>query len=444
MTTTTERENSLQRSLGLTGLTMFGLTYLVPLTIFTTYGIVAQITGGRVALSYVVTLVAMIFTALSYTHMVRAYPVSGSAYTYTQRTFGGHIGFLAGWSLLLDYLFLPMINYLVIGIYLNAEYPSIPIWAWILVGIGLVTVLNLAGITSISHANNIIIAAQVVFIAVFVSLSARSLTGDAVNLAAPFTGDGTVTGFSAVLAGSAVLCLSFLGFDAVSTLAEEARRPTRDIPRAIMLVTLVGGVTFIALAYLSQIAFPGTAFDSVDAAAVEVVTKVGGGLMANFFLAAYIAGAFGSALTSQASVSRILFAMGRDGVLPRQFGRLWPRFKTPAVAILVVSAISLLAVAIDLGTLASLISFGALVAFTAVNLAVIKHYWIDVRDRTGAAAVRYLLLPLVGVALTGWLWTSLSGQAIKVGLIWLAVGAIYLAAITRGFTRQPPQMDISE
>lgn len=437
-------DHSLQRSLGVVGLTMFGLTYLVPLTIFTTYGIVAQLTGGRVALAYIVTLVAMIFTAYSYTHMVRAYPVSGSAYTYTQRTFGGHVGFLAGWALLLDYLFLPMINYLVIGIYLNAEFTHIPIWVWIVISLALVTVLNLVGITSINRANNIIIAAQVIFIAVFLVLSIRSLMGESVDLMAPFTGDGSATGMSVVFAGAAILCLSFLGFDAVSTLAEEARNPKVDIPRAILLVTVLGGVVFIVLAYLSQIVFPGTAFDNVDAAAVEIATKIGGNTMANLFLAAYVAGAFGSALTSQASVSRILFAMGRDGVLPRPFGGIWDRYRTPAFAVLVVTAISLLAVVISLGTLASLISFGALVAFTAVNLAVIKHYWFDAGERSGSAVIWYLIFPLIGFALTAWLWTSLSGQAIKVGLVWLVIGALYLGAITGGFRRQPPQMDMAE
>ena len=112
----------------------------------------------------------------------------------------------------------------------------------------------------------------------------------------------------------------------------------------------------------------------------------GGQFLNTFFTAAYVAGALGSALTSQASVARILFAMGRDGVLPKRvFGHVSPRFSTPVWAILVVSVVSLLAIVIDLGTLASLISFGALVAFSVVNLSVIKHYFIDQRERSGAA-----------------------------------------------------------
>lgn len=443
----TQREATptLNRAMGLGALTMFGLAYLVPLTIFTTYGIVTEITGGRVALAYVVTLVAMVFTALSYTHMVRAYPVAGSAYTYTQRTFGGHAGFLAGWSLLLDYLFLPMINYLVIGIFLNAEFPAIPVWAWALAALSAVTGLNLVGVNSISRASKVIVTMQAVFVLVFVVLAARhAFSADAPGLTMPFTGDGSVSGLGPVLAGAAILCLSFLGFDAVSTMAEESRHPKTEIPRAILLVTLGGGFIFIALSVLSQLAYPQTTFENVDAAAVEVMNSVGGHLLQVAFIAAYVAGSFGSALTSAASVSRILFAMGREGVLPRTLGQLSARFRTPSAAVLVVGFLSLGVLAIDLGTLASLISFGALVAFTAVNLAVIKHYWVDQRERGGIASIHYLVLPTVGVLLVIWLWTSLSSQAITIGLAWLSIGALYLAVLTSGFRRQPPALSLEE
>ncbi|MFQ6172739.1 APC family permease [Oryzobacter sp. R7] len=435
---------ALRRALGLGGLTLFGLAYLVPLTVFTTYGIVTETTGGRVALAYLFTLAAMAVTAVSYARMVRAHPVAGSAYTYTRRTFGAPAGFLTGWALLLDYLFLPMINHLVIGIYLNAAVPGVPLWAWVLVSLALVTVLNLLGITSIARASTVIVAAQVVFVVVFVLLAVRGLAGADVSLAAPFAGDGSVAGLAPVLAGAAVLCLSFLGFDAVSTMAEEARRPRVDIPRAILLVTVLGGVLFVLLSWLAQVAVPATTFPDADAAAVDVMTEVGGTGLSAFFTAAYVAGAFGSALTSQASVCRILFSMGRDGVLPRVLGRVWERRRTPAVSVLVVTVASLLVLVLDLATLASLISFGALIAFTAVNVAVVKHYWVDEKERGPRAVLLSLVLPLVGVALTVWLWTSLSGATLLVGLAWLAVGALWLLWVSRGFRRPLPESSMDE
>ncbi|MCV7067204.1 amino acid permease [Mycolicibacterium farcinogenes] len=422
-------EGRLRRALGLPSLVLFGLVYMVPLTVFTTYGIVTQTTGGRLSVAYLVTLAAMVFTARSYAVMAVAYPVAGSAYTYTQKTFGAPVGFLAGWSLLLDYLFLPMINYLVIGIYLNAALPAIPAWVFVLLSIAVVTVLNVVGIVSVARANFVIIAVQAIFIGTFLVLAcSKVLSLGTLDLMAPFHGDGSTDGFSPVLAGAAILCLSFLGFDAVSTLSEEAKEPKRSVPQAIMIATLVSGVIFVVLSYLGQLVFPSNQFADVESGSLDLMLAAGGQFLQTFFTAAYVAGALGSAITSQASVARILFAMGRDGILPRQFfGHVSPRFATPVYAILAVSAVSLLAMVISLSTLASLISFGALVAFSAVNLSVIKHYFVDRAERAGAGVVNNLVLPLIGFLLTVWLWTSLSGVTLIIGLAWLAAGFVWLA-----------------
>ncbi len=439
-------EGQLRRVLGVPSLVLFGLVYMVPLTIFTTYGLVTQMTGGRLPLAYIVTLVAMVFTARSYGLMSKAFPFAGSAYTYTQRSFGPGIGFLAGWALLLDYLFLPMINYLVIGIYLNAAFPAMPSWTFVLATIILVTILNIIGIVSVARANLLIIAVQGIFIVVFVGLAIGSInSGTTVNLLAPFTGTGENGGFLPIAAGAAVLCLSFLGFDSVSTLAEEARNPRRSLPKAIMIITLLAGVIFVGLSYVAYLVLPTASFANVDSAALDVMTKAGGQVFAAFFTAVYVAGAAGSALASQASVSRILFAMGRDGVLPKRFfGRVSVRFGTPVLSILAVSAVSLLALVIDLGLLAEMISFGALIAFSAVNLSVIKHYFIGQHLRGRTHLFNYLIVPAIGFALTIWLWTSLSPRTLLVGLIWLGVGVVYLIWLTRGFRRPVPMLDLKE
>jgi amino acid transporter len=172
------------------------------------------------------------------------------------------------------------------------------------------------------------------------------------------------------------------------------------------------------------------------------MTTAGGQFLNTFFTAAYIAGCIGSALTSQASVARILYAMGRDGIMPRKvFGHVSVRFATPTFAILVVSVISLAALFIDLGFLASIVSFGALVAFSAVNLTVIKHYFVDEGDKN---VFNNLILPAIGFVLTAWLWTSLSWLTLEVGLIWLALGLAWLLVVTRGFQRPTPVLDIEE
>ncbi len=445
MSSTPNPAPHLHRVLGLPALVLFGLAYMVPLTVFTTYGVVTDSTAGHLPGAYVLTLAAMLFTAYSYGRMVVVHPYAGSAYTYTQKSFGSHAGFLVGWALLLDYIFLPMINYLVIGIYLNAQFPSVAQPLWIVGAIVLVTALNVIGIRLVTRMNLVLVAFQIVFLAVFAVAAVRSIATDgAPSLSAPFFGGNPH--YAALFAGAAILCLSFLGFDAISTLSEETHNPRRTIPLAIMLTTVIGGVTFIAVSYMAHLAFPDyTTFTNADSASLDVMKHVGGSLLASFFTAAYIAGCFASAMASQASVSRILYAMGRDGVLPRRvFGQLSVRFRTPVLAILVVGAVSFVALFISLELAAAMISFGALVAFSFVNLSVIKHYIIDGGRRGAGDIMRYAVAPAIGVALTAWLWTSLSSTTFTVGGIWVAIGVGYLLFLTRMFTRRPPQLALDE
>lgn len=436
---------SLRRVMGVPSLVFFGLAYMVPLTVFTTYGLVAVTTDGHVAAAYVVTLIAMLFTALSYAVLVRAFPRAGSAYTYARKAFGGHVGFLTGWSLMLDYLLLPLINYVIMGIYLNVQFPSIPGWVFALIGVVIITGLNIVGIAVVRNANLVLVGAQLIFAVVFAVTALMYLSENpADSLLQPLYDAGMTT--PGLLSGAAILALSFLGFDAISTLSEEARDPQRTVPRAIVLTTLIGGFIFILISYLSALVIPNTAdIENPDAAANQIMLLAGGRWLEVFFLVAYIAGCVAAALTSQASVSRILFAMGRDGVLPRRiFGVISERFRTPIGAALFVGAVSLVSLVADLNTVASLISFGALAAFSLVNLSVIKHFLIDEKRRGAAAVFRYGVLPGLGFVLTAWLWFSLSGFALTVGLVWIGLGLVYLAFLTRGFRRQPPEVEFAE
>ena len=247
--TTTVGEPTLKRVLGVPGLLLFGLTYLAPVAVFTTYGSVAVITDGHLPSAYLVALVVMLFTSVSYAHMVRAYPVAGSAYTYTNRTFGPHIGFMTGWTLMLDYLFLPMINFLLVGIYLHAQFPSVPQWIFILATVVLVFALNVLGIELMNRVNLVVIAATMVLIVVFVVLALAHIGNHGADQPLePFLPPDGHPGL--VFSGAAILALGFLGFDAVSTLSEEAREPRRAIPRAIILTTVVGGLIFIVVAWM--------------------------------------------------------------------------------------------------------------------------------------------------------------------------------------------------
>lgn len=438
-----EAGNSLRRSMGLPTLVFFGLSYMVPMTVFTTYGIVNNITGGFLASAYLITLAAMLFTACSYAFMGRRVESAGSAYAYTRVGLGGGAGFLTGWTVMIDYVLLPMLNYLLIGLYLAEQFPAVPAWVFSMAALVLVTVLNVVGILVVKSTNMVLVSLQVVFFLIFFIFAARAFDPAAGPLDPFIRSDFSLT---AVAAGAAVLCLSFLGFDAISTMSEEAKNPTRTIPRAVILTTLIGGFFFVTVSWFAYMAHPAViAGDGADVAAISVLAHIGGNLLTALFLAAYVTGALGSAVASQASVSRILFAMGRDRVLPRKlFGTVSERFRTPVGAILVVAVISISAVFADVDFVASIVSFGALTAFSMVNLSVIATFLFRDGQRSARSIIRYGVVPLIGFLLTAWLWTSLTTGTVLLGLAWIALGFVQLLWHTRMFTRPVPRMHLED
>lgn len=442
----------LRRELGLIGLILFGLAYMALGTVFTTYGIVNQMTEGRLPASYVIALLVMLFTAYSYASMVKKYPVAGSAYTYAQQAFGGGAGFLTGWVLLLDYLFIPMINFMILGLYMATQFPGIPSQVFSLGALLAVFIFNVLGINLVSKLNVAIIAISMASLVIFAVLALKAAIGDpnAPGLLDPFIPGEA--GFSPLFGGAAVLALSFLGFDAVSTLSEEAKHPRRDIPRAIMLTTLIGGAIFIFVSWVGALAYRPENWQDVpreliDAAAVVLSEHVAGSWLAVLFVIVSVAGCFGSGLAGQVSVARILYSMGRDGTLPKPLGILWSRYGTPVVAAAVVSTFALACLFLTLEQAAFMISFGALAAFSVVNLSVIRVYLFPKGEPADLSASNVILrgvLPLIGFALSVWLWTSLQPGTWIIGGIWFAIGFLILALKT-GFFRKPvPKLDLSE
>ncbi|NWE80084.1 APC family permease [Pseudomonas yamanorum] len=436
----------LQRTLSLGSVVLFGIAYMTPIIVLGTFGILAQSTAGMVPAAYLAALVAMFFTAMSYGRMASAFPVAGSAYSYVRKAISPKLGFIAGWAVLLDYLFLPMAIWLIGAAYLHSAFPSVPQWVWVLAFIGVTSVINIIGLKLANGINALLMLVQFLVLVAFVALCIHYIGGDASK---PLW---TITPFfngqmqmPLIMSGAAIACYSFLGFDAVSTLTEETRDPRRTIPRAIMLITLIGGLIFVGVSYFVQIAHPSFEFTDVDSAAYEIARNIGGDLFVSIFLIGLIVGQFASGLSAQASGSRLLFAMGRDGVLPKSFfGTLHARFGTPVNSILLCAVVALLALKLDVTTSTSFINFGAFLAFSLVNLSVIFHYWIGAKQRGLRELVLFLVFPTIGLLADVWLMVSLDHLAIYLGLSWLAIGLVYLGFLTRGFSQQPPEMDFQE
>ncbi|MEU7786894.1 APC family permease [Amycolatopsis sp. NPDC049159] len=441
MTSTAAAPAALQRRLGLPGVVLFGLAYMAPLIVLGTFGIVATTTEGTVPSAYLLALVAMLFTAASYGKMAATHPVAGSAYTYVRKSVDARAGFLVGWAVLLDYFFLPMVIWLIGGAYLSAEFPSVPNWLWLITFIALTTILNVLGIQIAEKANFVLMAFQLLVIGFFVVLSVKQVlhVGGSLASTQPFFHPGATLG--TISGGAALATYSFLGFDAVTTLTEETTEPRKTIPRAILLTALIGGGIFIVLAYFTQLAHPGSTFTDESSAAFEIATTIGGNLFASFFLAGLVVAQFASGIAAQASASRLMFAMGRDGVLPRVFGKLQPRFATPVFGIVLTGLVGLVALSLDVSTSTSFINFGAFTAFTFVNVSVLAT-WL--RDRAGKRVLTWVVFPVIGAVVDLWLLVNLDGIALVFGLVWLAIGIVVLAAITRGFRRPPPEMTFEE
>ncbi|WP_207262346.1 APC family permease [Pseudomonas sp. GW101-3H06] len=436
----------LQRTLSLGSVVLFGIAYMTPIIVLGTFGILAQSTAGRVPAAYLAALVAMFFTAMSYGRMASAFPVAGSAYSYVRKAISPKLGFIAGWAVLLDYLFLPMAIWLIGAAYLNSAFPAVPQWVWVLAFIGITSAINIVGLKLANGINALLMLVQFLVLVAFVALCVHYVGGDAStplwSIKPFFNGDMQMP---LIMSGAAIACYSFLGFDAVSTLTEETRDPRRTIPRAIMLITLIGGLIFVCVSYFVQIAHPSFQFDSVDSAAYEIARNIGGDLFVSIFLIGLIVGQFASGLSAQASGSRLLYAMGRDGVLPKSFfGTLHERFGTPINSILLCAVVALLALKLDVTTSTSFINFGAFLAFSLVNLSVIFHYWIGGEQKGLRERVLFLIFPFIGLVADLWLMVSLDRLAIYLGLSWLAIGVVYLAVLTGGFRRQPPEMDFQE
>ncbi|WP_312108026.1 APC family permease [Brevibacillus reuszeri] len=439
---------TLKRSLTLKYVVFFGLAFMAPQTFFSTYGVAVHSTNGMMPIAYAIALIVMLFTAYSYAQLVKAFPNAGAAYTFTQRTISPHVGFIVGWTIIIDYLFSPMISSLLIGISLNAFFPSVPMFVWIASFVVIITAVNILGIKLAAQFNTYMLFLQIFVFVLFFILTIQGL----------LSGKGAGTLFSAVpfydaeikiptlLSVVPLLCFSFLGFDAVTTLSEETKDATRTLPKAIYLITLIGGLLFISGSYFAQLIFPQfQSFQNPDSAYLEIAMYVGGNIFTSIVVAVGLTAGFASAVASGTSASRILYAMGRENVLPKKvFGYLSPKYRTPVLNILIIGAVAFSALFLDLMTAVSFINFGALFAFFFVNLAVVAHYYIRQKQRSLKATLQYLIIPLIGAALIGLFFINLDKHSLMLGGSWLVIGFLYLLNLTKMFRQPPPQLSFEE
>ena len=429
----------LRRSLSLRDLIVYGLLFIGPLAPVGVFGVLDARTGGAVATVYLLATIAMAFTAWSYAEMSRVVPHAGSVFAYASTGLAPGAGFLAGWLAMLDYLLIPSVAYLFSGIAMHALVPSVPAWVFTAIALVATTLLNLAGVTVAARAGLVVLIAEIAVLLLFVVLAVIYLAkgGAARPWSAPFIGSGAFQ-LSAIMGAISIAVLSFLGFDAIASFAEESAGNSRQVGVAILVCLGVAGLLFVALSYLAAVISPiapgellahperqGTAF-------YDLARSTIGPWMATLLAVTKAIGPAFSAMTAQAASARLLLGMARDGRLPAALARVDEKHGVPTVSLLSAAALTLVVSvwaarrADGLEVLVSIVDVGALAAFALLHASVVGYFVVRRKDH---ARLAHRIVPLLGGVVTMWVIAEASPLAKAVGLAWLILGIVVL--ITR-------------
>lgn len=446
----------LRRVLTLWDLVFYGIVLIQPIAPVPPYGVAQKLSNGHFATIIFIAMFGMMITAVSYGRMAALYPAAGSAYTYVGRGLNPNLGFLAGWAMFLDYLLQPLINTVWIATALHERYvQKIPFFAWAAIIAVIVTMLNLRGIRTSARANKILLAMMFAVVGFFIVFALRFLLRaggvSALFSARPFYDRRTFDAHR-VWSATSFAALTYIGFDGVTTLAEDAENPKRNVLLATVLTCAFTGVFGGLLVYLAQLAWPDWhLFPSLETAFMDVCQRVGGLVLFNAMGAVLIVAAFGSALTGGLGAARLLFGMGRDNVLPRGlFGYLSPGSNTPTYNVVIIGALSFVGAVLlnHIGNAyehaGELLNFGAFLAFMGVNLATFWQFAIRRRSGGRVKMIADIVLPLAGYVFCTLIWWNLNTLAKVVGGIWFLIGLAYVAINTRGFRTAPAMIDFSE
>jgi putrescine importer len=431
----------LRRVLSLWDLVLYGIVLIQPTAPMPLFGVVSVTAQGHVVTTILIGMFAMMLTAISYGRMARAYPSAGSAYTYVGRELHPHLGFITGWSMAMDY----MINPIICTIWCSKAAMNIlplPFTVWAVFFAVLFTVLNLRGIKATARTNQALTIGMSIVIVAFFVAAVRYIVGlqgiGGLFSTKPFYDPETFS-FSLVSTGASIAVLTYIGFDGISTLSEEVKNPRRNVMLATVLTCLITGILGGLQVYMGQLIWPDfKTFPDPDIGFVSAAGRAGGVVLFQVLNFTLLVATIGSGSGAQLGGARLLYAMGRDNVLPRGFfGYLDPKRNTPRNNILLAGAVALIGaftISYQLG--AELLNFGAFIAFMGVNIAALTHYFVRGQSRSFRDAMIYLVPPAVGFLVCLYIWWSLRTPAKLAGAAWLLFGVIYAAWKSQGFRKE--------
>ena len=454
-------EVKLRRVLSLSDLIIYGIILIQPVAALPLFGHANNLSKGHAVTALLIAMVAMIFTAISYGRMANKYPAAGSAYTYVGKGIHPYLGFVAGWSMFMDYMFVPILCVIFTSITTNHLMPFIPYHFWILFFSLGFTILNLNGIKMASRTNWILMIVMTVVVFYFMAAAIRYILinnglGGLLTIR-PFYNPDTFS-LGAIGSATALAALTYIGFDGLTTLSEEVENPKRNVLLAAVITCLITGVWSGTQVYLAQVSWPdwdsftqgltgeAARINALDTAIMSVARRVGGAVLDNSLSFILLIGSIGSGVTGQIGASRLLYGMGRDGVIPRKiFGHLDKKYASPSYNIMIVGVLAFLgAVSLNYQECANLINFGAFFAFMGVNLAAMRENFFKSEDRTVRGFFLNFVPPAIGFVVCLIIWLNLPLKTFIIGGIWMMAGIIYLAIKSKGFRENMVIIDFSQ
>jgi amino acid transporter len=438
-TTASSSGPRLRRALTLWDLILYGVIVIQPVAPMSVFGVLSERGHGHVVTTILIAMIAMLFTAISYGRMARAYPSAGSAFTYVGQEINPALGYVTGWSMVMDYMLNPIICIVWCSQQAHVFAANVPYWVWAIFFALVFTGLNIQGVKTSARVNTGLAVGMGVVIAIFFVTAARYIFGQAHDGAAFFTRpfyDPQLFNAKAVLGGTSIAVLTYIGFDGISTLSEEAENPRRNILLATVLTCFVIGILSAIEVYAAQLIWPATQpFPNVDTAFVHVAARAWKPMFVIVGFTLLVAN-FGSGMGAQIGAARLLFGMGRSNALPKGFfGAIDSKHHVPRNNVIFVGAIALATALLVIkgwfsyGLGAEMLNFGALIAFMGVNAAAFMRYYVRNQEKK----LTNLVPPVLGFVICLLLWLNLSTPAKIAGVVWMAVGIGFGAWKTRGF-----------